>query len=79
MATEKQIEALRAIQAAKVTMANHGSSAYRIEGANPTVVGRCVSIGLAVWPKGPVGEQTCQITPAGAELIGRTIIAAEQQ
>ena len=70
MATEKQIEALRVIRSGGVTMKNFGTGAYRICGdIHPAVVGRCVASGWAIWPKGPVAEQTCEITPAGEELV----------
>ena len=71
--TENQIKALRLIDAGKVTMMNCGTSAYRTfvagEVVSPAVIGRVVSLGWAVWPKGPVGDQACEITATGRELI----------
>ncbi|MDR3439844.1 hypothetical protein [Telmatospirillum sp.] len=69
--TPKQIDALTAIRAGQVTMRNCGSAAFRILGpAHPSVVGMCVKNGWAKWPKGPIGEQTCELTAAGRLLDG---------
>ena len=67
--TAKQAEALREIDAGRVTMRNCGTAAFRIFGASPTVVGRCVALKWARWPKGPVGAQTCEITDAGRAAL----------
>ena len=67
--TENQIVAMRAIAAGRVTMGNCGYSSFRISGATPQVVGRLVSLGWAKWPKGPIGEQTCRLTEAGASVL----------
>jgi len=67
--TPNQIEALKAIAAGTVTMGNTGYSSFRIHGATPQVVGRLVSLGYARWPKGAIGEQTCELTDAGRALL----------
>lgn len=69
MATKNQIDALKGIGAGSVRMCNCGSAAFRIFGASPSVVGRCVSLGWAKWPKGPTGEQTCELTDAGRAAL----------
>jgi hypothetical protein len=68
--TGKQLDALVAIRAGKVTMRNQGYGAYRIGGpVQPTVVGRCTSLRWAKWPKGACAEQTCEITEAGIAVL----------
>lgn len=67
--TENQKNTLRLIGAGRVTMQKHGYAAYRTHGASPQVVGRLISMGLARWPNGPVGEQTCAITDAGRAAL----------
>lgn len=69
--TTLQIETLRLIRDGKVSMRKHGYAAFRISGATPSVVGRLVSMGLAQWPKGHVGEQTCELLPAGGAAIAK--------
>jgi hypothetical protein len=60
---------LRLISDGQVRMENFGTGAWRtvIEGnaISPVVVGRVVSKRWAEWPKGPVGEQICEITASG--------------
>ena len=70
--TPKQRGTLALIEAGAVRMINAGSAAFRIVGGNPTVVGRLVALGWARWPKGAVGEQTCEIAPAGRAALDRT-------
>lgn len=67
--TQAQLETLRAISAGNVRMVNTGYSSFRIQGATPQVVGRLVSLKWARWPKGPVGEQTCELTPEGKVIL----------
>lgn len=67
--TPLQIETLRLIHAGRVFMRNVGTAAYRIHGAQPSVVGRLVSMGFARWPKGHVGEQTCELAEAGQSAL----------
>lgn len=68
--TTKQAEGLRAINAGNVRMVKRGHAAFRIDGpVSPPVVGRLVSLGLAKWPKGPIGQQICEITDAGATAL----------
>ncbi|MBS1180413.1 MAG: hypothetical protein H6Q99_293 [Proteobacteria bacterium] len=67
--TTLQIETLKLVRDGAVSMANAGTAAYRIRGAKPSVVGRLVSLKLALWPKGPVGEQTCWITERGKAVL----------
>lgn len=91
--TEKQREALREISAGRVKMVKFGTGANRIMGpVAPSVVGRVISLGLARWPNGPFGDQTCAMTEEGwAEMskqgltipithpfpIGTTVISVE--
>lgn len=68
--TPKQIEALIAIRDGSVVMRNQGHAAFRVSGASPTVVGRLVNtLKWARWPKGAIGEQTCELTEAGAAAL----------
>lgn len=67
--TPNQSNALTAIRDGRVSMANVGHAAFRIHGASPQVVGRLISMGLARWPNGPVGAQTCEITDAGRKAL----------
>ncbi len=68
--TVNQLDALRAIGAGKVRTRNCGTAAFRIFGAHPSIVGRCISLGWAKWP-GFGGEQTCELTAAGREAIAQ--------
>lgn len=69
MATGNQIAALGAIARGEVRMVKCGTAAFRIFGASPAIVGRCVANGWAKWPKGPVGEQTCEMTASGHTVL----------
>jgi len=68
--THKQIDAMMAIRAGQVSMKNVGTAAFRVRGpAHPSVVGRCVSLKWARWPKGAIGDQTCELTDTGAAAL----------
>lgn len=67
--TEKQLETLKAINLGTVERTNMGYAAFRISGANPSVVGRCVLYGWAKWPKGLVEDQTCELTTEGKAVL----------
>jgi hypothetical protein len=70
MPTPLQIRTMRDIQAGKVCMHNLGTAAFRIVGALPTVVGRLVNtLKLARWPKGAIGDQTCELTDDGRAAL----------
>lgn len=61
--TALQIETLKAVEAGKVSQQNSGYGAWRIHGANPSVVGRLASLGLIKWTKLVGGE--AELTGAG--------------
>ncbi len=61
--TKLQIETLRAVEAGQVSQQNHGYGAFRIHGANPSVVGRMTSLGLVRWTKVIGGD--AELTDAG--------------
>lgn len=67
--TANQVIALREIAAGKVTMGNTGYASFRIHGASPQVVGKLVSLRLAKWPKGAIGNQTCELTDDGRSAL----------
>ncbi|MFA6134697.1 MAG: hypothetical protein WC869_11845 [Phycisphaerae bacterium] len=69
--TPLQIETLKLIGDGKVHMHNAGTAAWRTFGASGSVVGRLVSQGFAKWPKGVIGEQTCELTDAGRSAIAK--------
>lgn len=71
--TSAQAEVIDLIRDGKVQMTRCGTAAFRILGASPQVVGKLVSLGLARWPKGPVGEQTCELTPAAQAARRRKV------
>lgn len=64
-----QRDTLQSIQAGSVSMVNTGYASFRVRGGHGPVVGRLVSLGLARWPKGPIGEQTCEITDLGRAAL----------
>lgn len=65
--TTLQIETLRAVEAGKVSQQNSGYGAWRIHGANPSVVGRLTSLGLVKWTKLIGGE--AELTDAGSAAL----------
>lgn len=76
--TDKQRAALPEIAAGEVTMKRFGTGANRIIGpVAPAVVGKMTSLGLARWPKGPVGDQTLELTDAGRALLEQPALADE--
>ncbi|WP_139835646.1 hypothetical protein [Thalassospira sp. MCCC 1A01428] len=67
--TQKQLETLKAIRLGAVARINMGYAAFRITGANPSVVGRCVKGGWAKWPEGLTEDQTCELTAEGKAVL----------
>ena len=65
--TALQIDTLALIRDGKVEQHNHGHGAWRIHGANPSVVGRLVSLGLARWTKVIGGR--AEPTDAGRDAL----------
>lgn len=65
--TALQIETLKAVEAGKVSQENSGYGAWRIHGANPSVVGRLVSMGLVKWTKLIGGD--AELTDAGQSSL----------
>ena len=61
--TPMQLEALQAVAQGLVIERNCGSAAFRISGANPSVVGRLRSLGLIRWTKSIGGD--AELTDAG--------------
>lgn len=72
--TALQLETLALIRDGKVSQQNHGHGAWRIVGANPSVVGRLVSLGLARWTK-IIGGQA-ELTAAGRDALSASGAAA---
>lgn len=64
-----QLETLSAIDRGEVEQRNYGHGAWRIVGANPSVVGRLVSMGLAKWTE--VVDGKAEITDAGRAAIAK--------
>lgn len=67
--TEKQIETLKLVAAGAVSQRNHGYSAWRVVGANPSVVGLLVSRGLVRWTEVIGGD--AELTDAGRAAIAK--------
>jgi hypothetical protein len=69
--TIAQREALLRIAAGGVHERKLGSCAIRIQGANPTVVGRLIqTMQLAEWT-GTFGSRVARLTDAGREALER--------
>lgn len=70
------VETLGLIRDGKVYQLNCGTAAWRIQGANPSVVGRLVARKLAVW--GAHGDKRISITltPAGEAAWAASTAAA---
>ena len=75
--TALQIDTLALIRDGKVEQRNHGHGAWRIHGANPSVVGRLVSLGLARWTKWVGGA--AELTEAGRSAIASTSTTSDQR
>lgn len=70
--TDKQIETLRLIEAGEVQEVLFGYGAWRIVGADPTVVGRLVrTLELAEWVRRTDGSNRndCVLSPAGRAAL----------
>lgn len=65
--TKLQHDTLQAIAEGKVEQKNFGYGAWRIVGANASVVGRLVSMKLARWDK--VVGGACEITDLGRAAL----------
>lgn len=70
--TIAQKETLLLIDNGEVYRANHGYAAWRINGANPQVVGRLIAMGLATWGQ---RNDTLNQYPCVLSLSGRTALA----
>lgn len=46
-----------------------GYGAWRIQGASPTVVGRLISLGLAVWCDYSGDRKDCALTDTGKRVL----------
>lgn len=67
MLTALQIETLRLVSRGAVAQRNHGHGAWRIFGANPSVVGRLTSLGFVEWTKTIGGN--ARLTEAGRAAL----------
>jgi hypothetical protein len=65
--TALQLETLMLIRDGKVSQKNYGHGAWRIVGANPSVVGRLTSLGLSRWTKIIGGN--AELTEAGRDAL----------
>ncbi|MCW5711290.1 hypothetical protein [Shinella sp.] len=65
--TKLQLETLALVRDGKVSQRNHGHGAWRIVGANPSVVGRLTSLGLVRWTKVIGGD--AELTTAGCDAL----------
>lgn len=65
--TKLQLETLALVRDGKVSQQNHGHGAWRIHGANPSVVGRLTSLGLVRWTKVIGGD--AEMTEAGRDAL----------
>lgn len=65
--TPKQREALQAVADGKVSERNMGTAAFRIIGANPSVIGKLRSMGLIRWTKVIGGD--AELTDRGREAL----------
>lgn len=64
--TDPQKTAVQAIADGDVYQQKYGIGAWRIEGANPSVVGRVISMGLASWDAVGIGDRkACTLTTLG--------------
>lgn len=68
--TPKQIEALALVEKGEVKSVNFGYGAWRTVGANPTVIGRLVSMGAVRFPFGGNAELTDNGVAALAKARG---------
>lgn len=67
--TTAQIQTLRLIDAGKVNQHNTGHGSWRIFGANPSVVGRVISMKLATLDDFQGRERPITLTQAGKEVL----------
>ncbi|MFC3071526.1 hypothetical protein [Shinella pollutisoli] len=71
--TKLQLETLGLIRDGKVSQQRFGYGAWRIVGANPSAVGRLVSLGLARWTKVIGGDaQLTDVGHAALDMAGVT-------
>lgn len=68
--TPLQIKTLQAVADGKVFVRNHGYGAWRINGANPSVVGRLASLKLVSYD--PFKEADAVLTEAGRDALAKT-------
>ena len=68
--TAAQRQALGHIAVGRIRMRNTGYGSWRILGpSHPGVVGRVVSLGLAMWETAGPREKVAALTPAGLALV----------
>lgn len=69
MLTALQIETLRLVSRGAVAQRNRGHGAWRIVGANPSVVGRLTALRLVEWTKVIGGD--ARLTDAGRDALAK--------
>ena len=67
--TDLQLSTLQLVAHGQVNQRRFGYGAWRITGANPSVVGRLISAGLALWGKSDGEEAPCEITERGLAAL----------
>lgn len=73
--TALQLDTLALVRDGKVSQRNHGHGAWRIVGANPSVVGRLTSLGLVRWTRIIGGD--AELTDAGRAALPAIATGAE--
>lgn len=71
--TPARLEALKLIADGKVRQHRFGYGAWRVMGAQPTVVGQLISLKLAAWGKFDEDDILCSLTEAGAAELAKAI------
>ena len=69
--TPLQLETLRLIADGKVQNVRFGYGAWRIQGANPSTVGRLASMKLVSWGAMENDRQSCGLTAAGRAALSQ--------